>query len=86
MPYFCGHCLLGVTPLEPAFRRFAVKPYCGDLTHASGEVPTPSGMIRVSWERAGDSLSVKVEHPSGTTPVLEQYEECPVTRFECFSR
>lgn len=86
MPYFCGHCLLGVTPLEPAFRRFAVKPYCGDLTHASGEVPTPLGMIRVSWERTGGSLSVKVEHPSGTTPVLEQYEECPVTRFESFSR
>ena len=86
MPYFCGRCLLGVAPLEPGFRRFVVKPWCGDLTHASGEVPTPSGMIRVSWERTGDSLNVRVEHPSGTTPVLEQYEECPVSRFESVAR
>ncbi len=86
MPYFCGHCLLGVTPLEPGFRRFSVKPYCGGLPRASGEVPTPSGPVRVSWECTKKGLNVTVEHPSGTLPVFESLEECPIARAEAVPR
>ena len=82
MPYFCGSRLLGVTPLEPGFRRFSVKPYCGDLHQASGEIPTQHGKIRVFWKRMDNGLSVTVEHPAGTAPVFESMEECPIVNAE----
>ena len=86
MPYFCGHCLLGVTPLEPGFRRFSVKPYSAGLPRASGEVPTPFGPVRVSWESTGKGLNVTVEHPAGTLPVFESLEECPIAHAESVPR
>ena len=82
MPFFTGSGLLGVTPLEPGFRKFLIKPYAADMTHCSGEVPTPLGRIRVEWKKTPSGLTVKVKHPAGTEPVLAQYEECPVALFE----
>ena len=86
MPYFCGRYLLGIEPLDEGFKRFLVKPYCVDLTHVSGEVPTPFGVIRVSWRKDGNSLNIRVEHPEGTIPVSGEYEEYPVARFETIVR
>ncbi len=79
MPYYSGAFLLGVTPLEPGFRKFAVRPYAGDLTHLSGEIPTPHGMIKVQWHKADDGiLDVQATCPEGTEPVfLPAYTECP---------
>ena len=78
MPYFCGHCILGVTPVEAGFRHFEVKPYTAGLTHADGSVPTPLGMIEVSWQKKDDGLHVKVRHPEGMKCIPAEYEECPV--------
>jgi hypothetical protein len=36
----------------------------------------------VEWKKTPSGLTVKVKHPAGTEPVLEQYEECPVALFE----
>ena len=82
MPYFCGHCLLGVTPLAAGFRVFEVKPYAADLSHADGQVPTPLGMIEVSWQKKDDGLHVKVRHPEGMTCVPGEFEECPVASWD----
>ena len=78
MPYFCGHCILGVTPVKAGFRHFEVKPYTAGLSHASGSVPTPLGMIEVSWQKKDDGLHVKVRHPEGMTCIPAEFEECPV--------
>ena len=78
MPYFCGHCILGVTPVKAGFRHFEVKPYTAGLSHASGSVPTPLGMIEVSWQKKDDGLHVKVRHPEGLTCITAEFEECPV--------
>ncbi|MBQ7206493.1 MAG: family 78 glycoside hydrolase catalytic domain [Lentisphaeria bacterium] len=64
--YFNKRYILGVRPLEPGFKTFSVTPYCGDLLRASGEVPTPRGPIRVSWERRDAGLRLDVEAPEGT--------------------
>ena len=65
-PYFCGSILLGVEPLEPGFASFTVDPVCCGLSRASGEVPTPSGAIRVSWRREpSGALRVEVVKPAG---------------------
>lgn len=62
--WYEGAILLGVTPLEPGFKRFRVKPYAGDLTSAKGSVPTPHGTIHVEWKRRPDgTLDVAVNAP-----------------------
>ena len=78
MPYYCGSELLGVKPLEPGFARFEVKPYCGNLTHAEGEVPTPDGFIRVKWQLRDGMIDLELEYPEGMTPEISCYEEFPI--------
>ncbi len=40
--------LLGVQPLEPGFARFRVKPQLGNLSFATGKVPTIRGEVKLS--------------------------------------
>ena len=68
---FYGQYILGVTPLEPGFRHFAVRPWAGVCDRAEGEVPTPHGMIRVKWEKQADGrLAIDVKAPDGCEAVI----------------
>ncbi len=68
---FYGQYILGVTPLEPGFKRFAVRPWAGACDRAEGEVPTPQGMIRVRWEKRADGqLAIDVQAPAGCEAVI----------------
>jgi hypothetical protein len=58
--------VLGVTPTSPGFRTFTVDPHPGDLQFAAGDVPTPHGVIHVSWEQTDDDLVLRVAAPPGT--------------------
>lgn len=64
-PFRGGYCvwlyedLLGVKPLLPGFRRFAVKPVPGIVKTAAGHVDTPYGRISVDYT-VGDRLRVTV--------------------------
>ena len=78
MPYYCGSQILGVTPLEPGFARFEVKPCCGKLTRASGEIPVPGGFIRVKWQLRDGMIDLELEHPAGMTPEISSFEEYPI--------
>jgi hypothetical protein len=53
--YVYYHDLLGVRPLEPGFRSFAVDPITGITADCSGIVPVPGGEIHVEWQHAGDN-------------------------------
>ena len=56
--------LLGITPLEPGFRRFRFHPYAPyGLASASGSVMTPKGPIRVSWRRGEGGIEAEVHAP-----------------------
>jgi hypothetical protein len=57
--------LLGVRPLAPGFKRFALSPSACGLEMASGSIPTPSGDIRVSWRIDIDGMRVSIEIPQG---------------------
>lgn len=62
--YLLGAHILGVTPLEPGFRKARIAPALADLYSAEGEVPTPLGPIRLQVTRkGGDVLSVYVTAP-----------------------
>jgi len=79
---YIGRYLLGIRPLEPGFKRFAVRVYPGHLTHAAGEVPTPHGRIAVSWKLNSEKkLEIEVKAPAGTSAVHEEYPEFPVFRW-----
>jgi alpha-L-rhamnosidase len=58
--------VLGVKPIEPGFRKVAIKPQLGRLKWAEGAYPTPHGPIRVRHDRQPDgSVKSKVEVPVG---------------------
>ena len=82
MPYFCGRCILGVTPLEPGFSKFEVKPYSAGLPEASGSVPSPHGFIYVSWTRTESGMKVEIRHPKDLECTTASYPECGNVTFE----
>lgn len=62
--------VLGIEPVTPGFATFRVRPRpAGGVTSASGEVPTPHGIIRVSWQLVGGVPVVSVSAPHGATRI-----------------
>jgi hypothetical protein len=62
--------LLGVTPTGPGFSTWTLRPQPGGVGWAQGQVPTPHGPIKVSWEQ-GSSFRLTVDVPQGTTAHLQ---------------
>ncbi|OZG66485.1 alpha-L-rhamnosidase-related protein [Bifidobacterium eulemuris] len=58
------HGLLGIRPIEPGYRRFAVMPQPGALAAAEAELPTRAGVIGASYRVFGHA-------PSGSDPRVE---------------
>jgi hypothetical protein len=62
--------VLGITPLEPGFRRVRVAPQLGRLAWAEGAYPTPHGPIRVRHERRPDgTVASQIAAPPAVTVV-----------------
>jgi hypothetical protein len=57
--------ILGVYPREPGWKSIGVKPQGLYLGEASGEVWTPRGTVKVSWECKGGKFSVSGSLPAG---------------------
>lgn len=61
--------VLGGRPLTPGYKTFLVEPQPGDLTWASGRVPTPHGPVTIDWEasaRAAKGFTLAINVPRGT--------------------
>lgn len=58
--------LLGVTPATEGFQRFRFRPATGSLEFARGAIPSPAGLIEVSWRREGVRLLLSITVPEGT--------------------
>ena len=67
--FYESRYILGVTPLEPGYRRFRFKPFapCG-LARASGTVTTPFGPISVSWNRGPNGIESHLDAPADCRP------------------
>jgi alpha-L-rhamnosidase len=58
----------GLTPLEPGWRKFRVKPHVlGDLTSAEAGLKTVRGPVRSAWTKEESSFSFEVLVPIGAT-------------------
>ncbi|RKN07082.1 alpha-L-rhamnosidase [Streptomyces radicis] len=58
----------GVAPLEPGYRRTAIRPLPGgDLTHARTSLLTPYGRIATHWRLDDDRYTLNAVVPTGVT-------------------
>ncbi len=59
--------VLGVYPTADGYRSVRIKPYVDSygLDFAKGTVPTPAGLISVSWEKKEGELILSVDLPEG---------------------
>ncbi|MBE35681.1 MAG: hypothetical protein CMI16_09040 [Opitutaceae bacterium] len=57
--------ILGVTPVKPGYEAIEITPNLCGLTHASGSVCTPRGLIEVSWKVADGKLDFQANVPTG---------------------
>ena len=61
--------VLGGRPLTPGYKTFLVEPQPGDLSWASGRVPTPEGPVTIDWTahtHGASGFTLKVQVPRGT--------------------
>ena len=78
--YYYGAWVLGVRPLEPGFRRFAISPYPDRFLNAEGDIPTPAGPIHIAWRRTDRGLAVEATGPAELEPVLQPFPEAPIAK------
>ncbi|SHN43124.1 family 78 glycoside hydrolase catalytic domain [Cryptosporangium aurantiacum] len=65
---FLHHYVAGLEPVEPAYRRFRVRPRPGGgLTSAEAAHESPYGRISSDWRIDGDVFALRVTVPAGTT-------------------
>lgn len=80
--YYYYRYLMGIVPIEPGFKKFAVDIYrmekYGDI---SGEVVTPYGNIKVAYDRNGAKLSVSA--PAGLEAVITERTEKSFAEIIC---
>ena len=66
--------VLGVRPLEAGFRKVLVAPQVALLDWAEGAVPTPHGLIHITWRKTDDKIRLEVQVPcaigSGALQIL----------------
>lgn len=63
--------ILGVKPIDPGFSSFVVRPIFGNLTWASGKIPTPAGDIEISWEKNAKSYKGCLRYPKSLKPIFD---------------
>ena len=78
--YWQGAWRLGVRPLDPGFKRFEVRPWLCAQDHLTGEVPTPSGPIRIRCRRQDGGMELEVRYPRNLEPVVAPWPEMPLVR------
>jgi hypothetical protein len=62
--------VLGVQASSPGWDNVLIRPNTGDLTQASGKVPTPHGPILLGWEN-GSQFRLSLTLPPGVTARVE---------------
>jgi len=64
--------VLGVSPVEPGYAAWSIKPHTSGLLWAQGLVPTKYGNITTSWISNPNStaFTMRAETPSGTSGTL----------------
>ena len=62
--------LMGITPVEPAFKQVLIKPRIGNLKNASIALPTPSGIIKENIKQANGEYNVEISLPTNVLATI----------------
>ncbi|MGB9606955.1 MAG: family 78 glycoside hydrolase catalytic domain, partial [bacterium] len=73
--FFLPVYILGVKPVEPGFSKVLIEPNLCDLTWARGTVPTPMGVIEVSYKLREDTLEANIKIPKGCSAEIRFPED-----------
>lgn len=76
---------LGVQPLDIGYSEVIIKPKFDTCDSASGTVPTPHGLISVSWEKTENGKLLKITAPSDIKKHISVNGETTVTYAEIFT-
>jgi alpha-L-rhamnosidase len=67
----------GLTPLEPGYRRFQIKPLInGGFTNTEARLITPYGLAGCSWTLDENTIDLTVTVPPNTTAEVEFPRSC----------
>ena len=61
--YMFGRYVLGIAPTAPGFSKVRIAPHACGLTFAKGSVPTPHGIISVSWKEVNGEIVLEYDVP-----------------------
>lgn len=62
--------LMGITPIEPAFKQVLIKPRIGQLKNASISLPTPQGIIKESINQTNGKYTVEISLPTNVIATI----------------
>lgn len=62
--------VLGVTPVDPGYATWSIKPHPGSLRWAKGTVPTKYGDIVTSWFSSRGLFKLEARTPAGTSGTI----------------
>jgi len=68
--FLLSEWVLGVRPTEPGFAHYLIDPHPAGINWAQGAVPSPRGLIEVSWKDDPDRFEISLSLPSGQGPSL----------------
>lgn len=57
--------VLGISPLEPGYKKLRIAPKTGNLKWAKGVFPTMNGNVAVSWKKDNATFCLDVDVPAG---------------------
>ena len=84
--YFYQAYLLGIKPIEPGFTKFSVAPAHSNIAKTAGSVPTPFGLIKLSWRQTDDGIIYDLSYPKGTYPVFPNSTTKDTINLTCFEQ
>ena len=60
--------ILGLEALTPGYEEFKLEPMLGgELSYSKGQVLTPYGYIKASWELTDKKMKIEIEVPCGAS-------------------
>lgn len=66
--------LAGINPATPGYKTYEIRPYIpGSMENMQIEMQTPQGIISLSWQKSGNSLSVEIQAPWNAEGVFHLY-------------
>ena len=69
--YFYGAYALGIKPLQPGFKSFAIKPILG-MSELKGTIPTVHGNIKITLDKARAGYSATVQAPESIEAIVDR--------------